>query len=195
MTQHRVRFALPLALALLLGFAPLAVRAASPARPHGSKDEKGKSTKATRPARATESGAPAAGQANPPAPVMPLTVVRPGEGAAAAAPAGAAAAENGRPSKVSLGEHGVIELGQQGSRSSRWKGFPISLSLRDAPLPEVLRSFARLAGMNLVLNPQVQGTVTVELHDVPWDQALYVILKSQGMGAEIDGNVWTVAPY
>ena len=96
---------------------------------------------------------------------------------------------------MSLGRHGVIELGRPASAASRWHGFPISLSLRDAPLPEVLRSFARIAGVNLVLAPGVTGSVTVELTDVPWDQALWVILKTHGLGAEIDGRVWTVEPY
>ena len=94
-----------------------------------------------------------------------------------------------------VGRYGAIELGRPPQTASRWRGFPISLSLRDAPLPEVLRSFARIAGLNLVLSPGVTGNVTVELKDVPWDQALWVILKTQGMGAEIDGTVWSVAPY
>ncbi|HXT50927.1 MAG TPA: secretin and TonB N-terminal domain-containing protein, partial [Thermoanaerobaculia bacterium] len=79
--------------------------------------------------------------------------------------------------------------------ASRWHGFPISLSLRDAPLPEVLRSFAKIAGVNLVLAPGISGNVTVELKDVPWDQALWVILKTHGLAAEIDGRIWTVQPY
>lgn len=74
----------------------------------------------------------------------------------------------------------------------RWRGAPISLSLRDADLVEVLRSFGKLAKINLVIDPAVQGKVTVELHDVPWDQALYVILKSQGLGMEVSGNVWSL---
>jgi len=74
----------------------------------------------------------------------------------------------------------------------RWLGEPISLSLRDADLVEVLRSFGKLAKINLVIDPAVQGKVTVELHDVPWDQALYVILKSQGLGMEVSGNVWSL---
>lgn len=97
------------------------------------------------------------------------------------------------PSRFPL-DRRTLELGRPAKPESRWHGFPISLSLRDAPLPEVLRSFARLAGMNLVLDPKVQGTVTVELHDVPWDQALYVILKTHGLAAEIDGQVWLVEP-
>lgn len=100
----------------------------------------------------------------------------------------------GNPRTVVLGTHGVIERGQGPSGPGRWKGFPISLSLRDAPLPEVLRTFARLARFNLVLDPRVQGSVTVELENVPWDQALYVILKTHGLGAEVDGRLWLIAP-
>jgi type IV pilus assembly protein PilQ len=95
---------------------------------------------------------------------------------------------------VSFGAHGLIERGQGAAGQGRWKGFPISLSLRDASLPEVLRTFARLAHFNLVLDPRVEGSVTVELENVPWDQALYVILKTHGLGAEVDGRLWLIAP-
>jgi type IV pilus assembly protein PilQ len=61
------------------------------------------------------------------------------------------------------------------------------LSLKDADLRELLRSFAKLGCFNLVLDPGVQGEVTVELHDVPWDQALSVILKTHGLAAEEAG--------
>jgi type II secretory pathway component HofQ len=75
-----------------------------------------------------------------------------------------------------------------GSRKPVWKGDLISLSLKDADLREVLRSFAKLGRFNLVLDPGVQGKVTVELHDVPWDQALSVILKTHGLAAEDAGG-------
>ena len=81
----------------------------------------------------------------------------------------------------------VVELGPP---PHVWRGKPISLSLRDADLVEVLRSFAKLTDANIVIDPQVKGRVTVELKEVPWDQALYVILKTQGLGVEITGNVW-----
>lgn len=95
---------------------------------------------------------------------------------------------------VTLGGYGVIERGQGPAGRGRWTGFPISVSLHKAPLPDVVRTFARLAGFNLVLDPRVQGSVTVELKDVPWDQALYLILKTHGMGAEVDGRLWVVSP-
>jgi type IV pilus assembly protein PilQ len=99
------------------------------------------------------------------------------------------------PRSVILGGYGVIERGG-GSPSvqGRWTGFPISVSLHKAPLPDVIRTFAKLAGFNLILDPRVQGSVTVELKDVPWDLALHLILKTHGMGAEIDGRLWAIAP-
>jgi hypothetical protein len=97
-------------------------------------------------------------------------------------------------SPIRIGDRGVIVPGQGPSGSRQWHGFPISVSLRDAPLPEVLRTFARLAGFNLILDPGVQGSVTAELNDVPWDQALALFLKVNGLAAEVDGRLWMVAP-
>ena len=98
------------------------------------------------------------------------------------------------PRSVTLGGYGIVERGRGLPGQGRWTGFPISVSLQRAPLQDVVRTFAKLAGFNLVLDPKVQGSVTVELKDVPWDQALYLILKTHGMGAEIDGRLWVVAP-
>ncbi|HVR29254.1 MAG TPA: secretin and TonB N-terminal domain-containing protein [Thermoanaerobaculia bacterium] len=70
----------------------------------------------------------------------------------------------------------------------------ISLSVRNADLVEVVRSLAKISGLNLIVDPAVRGTVTAELHDVPWHRALAVILRTQGLGMEIDGRVVTVAP-
>jgi type IV pilus assembly protein PilQ len=100
----------------------------------------------------------------------------------------------GEPSGFRLGDRGVIERSHGPSGSGRWRGFPISVSLRDAPLPEVLRTFARLVGFNLILDSRVQGSVTAELKDVPWDQALSVILEVNGLAAEVDGRSWRVVP-
>jgi type II secretory pathway component HofQ len=70
----------------------------------------------------------------------------------------------------------------------------ISLSLRDADLVEVLRTFARLGGFDLVVDPAVSGKVTVELRDVRWQDALVVILRSQGLAAEVEGRIVSVRP-
>jgi type II secretory pathway component HofQ len=69
----------------------------------------------------------------------------------------------------------------------------ISLSVKDADLVEVVRSLARIAGVNLIIDPGTTGKVTAELVDVRWDHALAVILKTQGLGMELDGRILTVA--
>jgi type IV pilus assembly protein PilQ len=85
----------------------------------------------------------------------------------------------------------VIFLGRT---EPRYTGEPISLDLKDADLRDVLLTFSKLTGLNIVIDPDVKGSVTVRLHDVPWDQALEVILRSNGLGEVLDGNVARVGP-
>ena len=75
-----------------------------------------------------------------------------------------------------------------------YTGEPISMSVRDSDVREVLRTFAQLSGLNIVIQPGVRGTVTVELERVPWDQALDQILKINGLGYELEGNIMRIAP-
>jgi type IV pilus assembly protein PilQ len=75
-----------------------------------------------------------------------------------------------------------------------WTGKPISLNLKDADLADLLKTFAGLTGLNLVVYPEVRGTVTVSLRDVPWDQALDLILRINGYGYVIEGNVVRIGP-
>jgi len=80
-----------------------------------------------------------------------------------------------------------------GNDERRYVGEPISLDLKDADIRDVLLTFAKLARMNMVIDPEVKGTVTVRLEDVPWDQALDVILKSNGLGYVMEHTVVRVA--
>jgi type IV pilus assembly protein PilQ len=80
----------------------------------------------------------------------------------------------------------------QPAASSLSAGEPISLDLKDADLRDVLRTFAKLAHFNIVIDPDVKGSVTVRLHDVPWDQALDVILQVNGLGYVLEGNILRV---
>ena len=82
----------------------------------------------------------------------------------------------------------------QNPNPTRYTGEPINLSLKDADLVEVLRSFAEIGDFNLVLQPTVQGKVTVELKNVPWDQALEQILKINQLGMEVTGGKAYVGP-
>ena len=76
----------------------------------------------------------------------------------------------------------------------RFTGAPISLSLKDADVRDVLKTFAELTRLNVVVDPAVSGSVTVELHQVPWDQALDLILRMNGLGWVLMSNVLYVAP-
>ena len=64
-----------------------------------------------------------------------------------------------------------------------YRGEPITLTLKDADIRDLLRSFSEFSGLNFVIQPSVRGTVTVQLTDVPWDQALDLILKTNDLGA------------
>jgi type IV pilus assembly protein PilQ len=81
---------------------------------------------------------------------------------------------------------------QQGSR--RFTGHPVSLDFQGADLRAVLRTFAEISGLNIVIDPAVQGSVDVALHDVPWDQALDIILRANKLGYIVDGTIVRVAP-
>ena len=78
------------------------------------------------------------------------------------------------------------------SRGSPFAGEPISLDLKDADLKDVLRTFAELEKINIAIDPEVRGSVTVRLENVPWDQALDVILQVNGLGYVLEGNVLRV---
>ncbi|HVT43164.1 MAG TPA: type IV pilus secretin PilQ [Thermoanaerobaculia bacterium] len=73
-----------------------------------------------------------------------------------------------------------------------YTGEPIDLNLKDADIKDVLRLFAQLTGLNIAIDPQVSGTVTVDFAGVPWDQALELILRQNGLAFELDGNVMRI---
>ncbi len=80
------------------------------------------------------------------------------------------------------------------TEEQQFTGEPITLTLKDADIKDVLKTFSVLTEMNIVLDPSVSGSVTVELRDVPWDQALDLILKINGLDYVLENNVLRVAP-
>src|SRR3954471_11884323 len=79
-------------------------------------------------------------------------------------------------------------------RGRQFTGHPISLDFQGADLRAVLRTFAEISGLNIVIDPAVQGTVDVALRDVPWDQALDIILRANKLGYSVDGTIVRIAP-
>jgi type IV pilus secretin PilQ/predicted competence protein len=76
----------------------------------------------------------------------------------------------------------------------RFTGFPVSLDFQGADLRAVLRTFSEISSLNVVIDPTIQGTVDVALRDVPWDQALDIILRSNGLGYAIEGTIVRIVP-
>ncbi|WP_291813471.1 type IV pilus secretin PilQ [Limnobacter sp.] len=90
----------------------------------------------------------------------------------------------------------AIELKPATSEQSvvaRYIGRPITLDFKDADIRTVMQVFADFTKMNLVLSDSVQGKVTVFLKDVPWDQALDIVMRSKGLVSSQSGNVLLVS--
>lgn len=75
-----------------------------------------------------------------------------------------------------------------------YQGEPLTLNFQDVEVRSVLQVLADYAGVNLVASDAVQGSVTLRLQDVPWDQALELVLRSKGLVRRQEGNVLLVAP-
>ncbi|WP_144175475.1 type IV pilus secretin PilQ [Pseudomonas sp. Kh13] len=78
--------------------------------------------------------------------------------------------------------------------ATSYQGEPLSLNFQEVEVRSVLQVLADYAGVNLVASDAVQGSVTLRLQDVPWDQALDLVLRSKGLARRQEGNVLLVAP-
>ena len=81
-----------------------------------------------------------------------------------------------------------------GGGGRQYTGSPVSMDFQNADLRAVLRTFAEISGLNIVIDPQVEGSVDVALTDVPWDQALDIILRANQLGYQVDLTVVRIAP-
>ncbi|WP_022939837.1 type IV pilus secretin PilQ family protein [Psychromonas hadalis] len=90
----------------------------------------------------------------------------------------------------------MIEVSKklENQKESVYQGKAISLNFQDIPVRTVLQLIADFNGFNLVITDSVSGNITLRLDDVPWEQALDIILKVKGLGKRMDGNVLMIAP-
>jgi type IV pilus assembly protein PilQ len=75
----------------------------------------------------------------------------------------------------------------------KYTGEPISVNLKDVDLKDFFRLIHEISGLNVVLDPEVHGNLTIVLDDVPWDQALDIVLKNNDLARELEGNVLRIA--
>jgi type IV pilus assembly protein PilQ len=95
---------------------------------------------------------------------------------------------------VNLAAEQKAQAGQTPAATGpKYTGEPISVNLKDVDLKDFFRLIHEISGLNVVLDPNVHGTLTVVLDDVPWDQALDIVLKNNDLARELEGNVLRIA--
>lgn len=81
----------------------------------------------------------------------------------------------------------------QGSKKG-YQGEAISLNFQNIPLRELLHVFADITNFNIVISDSVGGNVSLRLNDVPWDQALEIVLQQKNLAMRKNGSVIWIAP-
>src|SRR5437588_1947259 len=94
---------------------------------------------------------------------------------------------------VNMAAEQKSQIGQHNLNGPKYTGEPISVNLKDVDLKDFFRLIHEISGLNVVLDPNVHGSLTVVLDDVPWDQALDIVLKNNDMARELEGNVLRIA--
>ncbi len=112
------------------------------------------------------------------------------EPVASAAPA---AQPSAAPAAALAGTTAVAQAPAPAPATAKFTGEPISVNLKDVDLRDFFRLIHEISGLNVVLDPNVKGSLTIVLDDVPWDQALDIVLKNNDLDKQLDGNVLRIA--
>lgn len=88
----------------------------------------------------------------------------------------------------------AAEIEKRQREKPKYTGERISLSFQDVSVRALLQIIADVAEVNMVVSDSVSGTMALRLENVPWDQALAIILTTKGLGKRQEGNVVLVAP-
>ena len=109
-------------------------------------------------------------------------------------PASAAMQSSGMQPAVNMAAEQKVQAAQAPAITGpKYTGEPISVNLKDVDLKDFFRLIHEISGLNVVLDPNVKGTLTIVLDDVPWDQALDIVLKNNDLSRQLEGNVLRIA--
>ncbi len=158
---------------------------------------------------ANEVGKPAKGDAQEASKAAPVVFVEPkyeakaeqSQTVAPAQPTAQEPAPTAQPAPAPGDASKAVNLAQEQRRQKdgdfpekhRYTGEPISVNLKDVDLKDFFRLIHEISGLNIVLDPSVNGTLTIVLDDVPWDQALDIVLKNNSLDRSLEGNVLRIA--
>ncbi|MEW6056507.1 MAG: type IV pilus secretin PilQ [Bdellovibrionota bacterium] len=122
-------------------------------------------------------------------PAETTEAIPPAEAAAPVETATNSTLNSTEPSPVRTAVDGPLDEFFESQRTKSYVGRRISLQVREAELADVFRIISEASEFNIVLSEAVRGRVVLSLSDVPWDQALDLILHSYRLAAERHGNV------
>jgi type IV pilus assembly protein PilQ len=123
----------------------------------------------------------------------PDTNLLPAASAAMQAAAGQTAPTPFQPAVNMAAEQKAQQAQQPAVMGPKYTGEPISVNLKDVDLKDFFRLIHEISGLNVVLDPNVKGNLTIVLDDVPWDQALDIVLKNNDLDRQLEGNVLRIA--
>jgi len=109
------------------------------------------------------------------------------------APAAASAPSPVQPAMASPAPMAQAPATSSAPPVGKYSGEPISVNLKDVDLRDFFRLIHEISGLNVVVDPGVKGNLTIVLDDVPWDQALDIVLKNNDLDKQLDGNVLRLA--
>ena len=144
------------------------------------------------PAPAASNGPSASAAAElvvPSPPAVPAAIVAPAPSPDTIAPAATAMAALSQPPPSATPTQAGV-----GQPQRQFTGDAITLDFQGADLRAVLRTFAEISNLNIVIDPSINGTVDVSLRDVPWDQALDIILRANKLGYSVEGTIVRIVP-
>lgn len=75
-----------------------------------------------------------------------------------------------------------------------YTGKKVTFDFKGMDITNALKLISEMSNLNIIMSDNVSGSLTMRLVDVPWDQALDIILSSQGLGKKVEGNVMRIAP-
>ena len=126
---------------------------------------------------------------------VPAPPMAPLQQPAAAAPSAAQPQQQPSPQSTPQpsAQQAVMQMPSGSCNTGRYTGEPISVNLKDVDVRDFFRLIHDISGLNVVLDPGVRGNLTIVLDDVPWDQALNIVLKNNGLDCQLEGNVLRIA--
>lgn len=93
-----------------------------------------------------------------------------------------------KPKKLAMAEKGAA------GGETVYTGQKVSFDFKDIDIRNALKLIAEMSNLNIIMSDDVSGKLTMRLVNVPWDQALDIILSARGLGKELQGNVMRIAP-